>query len=50
MDIKWNISIDKKLWKEGIMKAVFSFDFEHKENPKEPIYWKGRIYSKINMN
>jgi hypothetical protein len=48
--IKGNISIDKKLWKEGIMKAVFSFDFEHIENPKEPIYWKGRMYSRININ
>jgi len=41
------ITIDKKLWKEGIMKAEFSFNFEHNENPKKPIYWKGKIYAKI---
>jgi hypothetical protein len=46
---KGNITIDKNRWKEGIMKAVFSFDFEHKENPKEPIYWKGKIYTKMNI-
>ena len=42
-----DITIDKKFWEEGIMKAEFSFNFEHKENPKEPIYWKGKIYAKI---
>ena len=42
-----NITIDKNLWKAGIMKAVFSFNFENKENLKEPIYWKGKIYSRI---
>ena len=41
------IVIDKPLWKKGIMKAVFNFNFEHLENPKKPIYWKGKIYSKI---
>ena len=44
-----NISIDKNRWKEGIMKAVFSFDFDHQENPKEPVYWKGKIYAKIKL-
>ncbi len=44
-----HITIDKKLWKEGIMKAEFSFNFEHKENPEKPIYWKGKIYSKIRI-
>jgi len=43
-----NISIDKNLWKAGIMKAVFSFNFENKGNPKEPIYWKGKIYARMN--
>ena len=40
------ITVDKLLWKKGIMKAVFNFNFEHKKNPKEPMYWKGKIYSK----
>jgi hypothetical protein len=43
-----NITIDKNLWKAGIMKAVFSFNFENKENSKEPIYWKGKIYARMN--
>lgn len=46
---KGNISIDKNRWKEGIMKAVFSFDFENKMRPKKPFYWKGKIYAKIKL-
>jgi hypothetical protein len=42
-----SISIDKKMWENGIMKAEFSFTFENKNDPKKPFYWKGRIYSKI---
>ena len=30
------------------MEAVFSINFENKENPKEPIYWKGKIYARMN--
>ncbi|HEV8081144.1 MAG TPA: hypothetical protein VGP43_10545 [Chitinophagaceae bacterium] len=41
------ITIDKNLWKKGIMKAIFSFNFENKENPKKPIYWYGKIFTKI---
>jgi len=41
------ITINKKYWTEGIMQAEFSFNFEHIENPKKPIYWKGKIYAKI---
>ncbi|MEO7489014.1 MAG: hypothetical protein ABIU77_18020 [Ferruginibacter sp.] len=41
------ITVDKNLWKKGIMKAVFNFNFEHKENRKKPIYWKGKILTKI---
>lgn len=41
------ITIDKSLWKKGTMKAVFSFNFEHKENPGKPVYWKGKIFTKI---
>jgi hypothetical protein len=45
------ITIDKILWEKGIVKAVFSFNFEHKENPKKPIYWKGKIFTKmLNLN
>ena len=43
------IKIDRRLWQRKIMKAEFSFTFEHKENSKEPIYWKGKIYSKIKI-
>ncbi len=42
------IKIDKNLWKQGIMKAEFSFIFDHKEDPQKTMYWKGKIYSKIN--
>jgi len=38
--------IDKKLWNEGILKAAFDFDFYHDENI-DKMYWKGRIYAKI---
>jgi hypothetical protein len=44
------ITVDKNLWKKGIMKAVFSFNFEHKENPKKPIYWNGKILTKIKVS
>ena len=43
-----NMIIDKDLWKQGILKATFNFGFAHTENPKKPVYWKGKIYSKIN--
>lgn len=45
-----HITIDKKRLKKGVLKAKFNFNFEHKENPKKPIYWKGKIYSKIKEN
>lgn len=41
------IKIDKEYFKKGIIKADFNFNFEHKENPKQPIYWKGKIYTRI---
>jgi hypothetical protein len=41
------ITVDKSLWKKGIVKAIFSFNFEHKENPKKPIYWKGKFFTRI---
>lgn len=45
--IKGNITIDKTLWKKGIMKAIFSFDFENKKDSLKPIFWKGKIFTKI---
>lgn len=44
---KGSIRIDKILWHQGIMKAVFNFQFTHRENPQKPIYWKGKIYAAI---
>jgi hypothetical protein len=41
------LKIDKYLWAKGIMKAEFSLNFEHRENPQKPIYWRGRIYKRI---
>lgn len=41
------ITIDKKLWEAGIIKAEFNFIFENKDEPEKPFYWKGRIYTKI---
>jgi len=42
------ITIDKTLWQKGIVKGIFSFNFRHDEDPKTPIFWRGKIYSKIN--
>ncbi len=47
---KGTLLIDRKLMKKGKLKVVFSFDFENKENPEQPIFWKGRIYARINPN
>jgi hypothetical protein len=41
------IKIDKEILKKGIIKADFDMNFENKENPKQPIFWKGKIYTKI---
>lgn len=41
------IKIDKNVWEKGILKANFNFIFDHTENPKKPMYWKGKIYSKV---
>ncbi len=43
-----HINIDKTLWKEGIFKAEFDFTFDDPEHPEKPIWWKGKIYTKIN--
>lgn len=39
--------IDKSLWDKGILKASFHFDFENKEQPEEPMCWRGLIYAEI---
>lgn len=44
------IKIDRNLWDKGIMKAEFDFIFDDKENPSEPMYWKGKIYTRQNLN
>lgn len=41
------ITIDKKLWEKGIMKAEFNFSFENYDDKQNPFYWKGKIYAKI---
>lgn len=41
------IKIDKLLWQKKILKAEFSFDFYHFENPKQKMYWKGNMYVDI---
>jgi len=45
--IKGKMVIDKDLWKKGVLKAAFSFDFEDIERLDNPLYWKGEIYSII---
>jgi hypothetical protein len=42
-----HITIDRALWEKGHMKAEFSFNFEHKTDPKQPVYWKGKIFSRM---
>ena len=41
------IEIDKSLWDKGVLMANFDFSFDHKENPNKPMYWKGKIYTRI---
>jgi len=41
------LKIDKNLWKKGIMKAEFYFDF-YSDNYLTNMYWKGKIYAPIN--
>ncbi len=39
--------VDKTLFKKGILKAEFDMKFDHPEDPKKMMYWKGKIYAKI---
>jgi hypothetical protein len=41
------ITIDKKLWEKGVMKAKFNINFGIEEETKRPIFWKGKIYANI---
>ncbi len=41
------IAIDQNLWHKGIMKATFNITFNHKKKSNKPMYWKGKIYAKI---
>jgi hypothetical protein len=41
--------IDKNLWKKGILKATFNFEFFNLES-SDKMYWKGSIYTDITNN
>ena len=41
------IFLDKEAFDKGIFKATFSFTFENDINSLKPLYWSGKIYSKI---
>jgi len=41
------IKIDKTLFENGIIKAVFDFEFVNTLETNKQLYWKGNIYSKI---
>lgn len=45
-----HLKIDRKLWTVGIMKAEFSFTFDNPSDPNFPIWWKGRIFTRIKEN
>jgi hypothetical protein len=42
------IKIDNTAFQKDTLKATFDFTFDHPENPKQPMYWKGMILQKIN--
>lgn len=41
------ILIDRERWKQRILKSEFNFTFYHAENIVQPMYWKGKIVTKI---
>jgi len=45
--INGQIHIDKPLWKAGVLKATFDFQFYNHLAPKTPLYWKGKIFTRI---
>lgn len=44
------IKVDKPLWLKGILKAEFDFVFDNPQDPKNLLWWKGRIYTTIKEN
>ncbi|MCA6362715.1 MAG: hypothetical protein IM638_06730 [Bacteroidetes bacterium] len=38
-----NISIDKELWKLGVLKGTFRFEFTDTASGREVIYWEGLV-------
>ncbi len=42
-----SIKIDKPLFEKGILKAEFDYTFDDPTDPKNPLWWKGRIYTTI---
>jgi hypothetical protein len=47
--IDGTISIEKEKLRQGILKAVFDFKFKNTTDSLKPVYWKGKIYSKIDQ-
>lgn len=43
------IKIDKEFWKQGILKADFDFNFDNTDSPDRKLFWKGKIFSEIEM-
>lgn len=41
------MKVDKKAFQKGIFKAEFDMTFNHVEDPKKEMFWKGKIYAKI---
>lgn len=41
------IEIDKRAMEQDILKANFDIVFDHTENPDQEMFWKGKIYTKI---
>jgi hypothetical protein len=41
------IFLDDEAFSKGIFKATFSFTFENEVNSLKPLYWSGKIYTKI---
>jgi hypothetical protein len=39
--------LDTEKFDKGIFKAIFSFTFENELNSLKPLYWSGKIYTKI---
>jgi hypothetical protein len=44
---KGSMKIEKEAFNKGFLKAEFDFDFNHPEDPKTKMYWKGRIFTQI---